>query len=338
MLYRTTRSKYDVVTAHKTVCTDCYADGGLYLPFRMPQFDSERLEELLRATQPQIVADVLNMLFGTQLSAAQTQDAIGSKAVRCVTVGRRVLSAEFWHNSDADIEGFVRALGARLGTQGTPSNWVRIAVRIALLFAAFSSAQTDRTQKTDLAMATGDFSMPIAAWYARQMGLPVGNILCGCNANGAFWELINHGELPSGERAIATLTPDADLVVPRDLERLIHGVFGVEETQRYLRDCAAGAQYALSEEQTHLLSQGLFSAVISDRRIESIIPGVYRTRAQILGPYSALAYGCLQDFRATTGMENRTVLLAERGVQCDAALVARCLKIRQPQLEKRRKR
>lgn len=337
MLYRTTRSKYDVVTAHKAAFTDCHVDGGLYLPFRMPHYDAAQLAALLQKPQPTIVADMLNDFFGAELKTEDAESVLG-RGVRCVGVGRRVLSAELWHNADADIDGFVRAFAQKLGAPAS-GNWLRIAVRVALLFAAYAaaSADTKQPQKIDLAMATGDFSMPIAAWYARRMGLPVGNILCGCNANGAFWELLNHGEFPSGERAVKTVTVEADLVVPRDLERLIHGVFGVEETERYLRYCGKGAQYFLDEEQTKQLSQGLFSAVISDQRIASIIPAVYRTRMQILGPYSALAYGCLQDFRATSGEENRTLLLAERGAQRDAAMVARVLKIKPAELEKRLK-
>lgn len=67
----------------------------------------------------------------------------------------------------------------------------------------------------------------------------------------------------------------------------------------------------------------------------NVIPAVYRSRGYVLGPYAALAYGAVQDFRATSGAENRTLLLAERSPAHDGALVSRLLKIKQTDLEKR---
>lgn len=340
MLYRTTRGKHDVVTAFKTVHTDCYGDGGLFLPFRMPMLCHGQIRAMANTSPTQTVADVLNALFSCDLTAWDIELAIGRTPLRTAKVSRNVIAGELWHASGRDVDALVQALSDRLGGYGeTPTNWVRIAVRIALLFALYGKLSADgalrAAEKPDICVATGDFSMPMAAWYAREMGLPIGNILCGCNANGAFWDLINRGELPTGETAIATCTPQANFVVPRDLERLIHAVFGVDECKRYLQYCRKALTYTLDEEQLALLSRGLFAAVISDNRMASIIPAVYRSGDYILSPYAALAYGCLQDFRATTGEENLTMLICDRSPVKDGALVSRLLKIKESDLEKR---
>ncbi len=339
MLYRTTRGKHDVVTAFKTVHTDCYVDGGLFLPFRMPKLNQAQLQSLGNISPTQTVANVLNELFSCGLTAWDVEMSIGRKPVQLSTVGRRIFAGELWRNRGGNVEETVRALSQRIGGDGDPTNWMEIAVRIALLFASYgmllSAGAVKEREKIDVAVATGDFTMPMAAWYAREMGLPIGQIICGCNANGGFWDLLNRGEFSTGDKAVATWTPEADLILPRNLERLIHGSLGVEENMRFLQCCSQGRSYVLTREQTQLLGNGLYAAVISDSRVANIIPGVYRTRSHVLSPYAALAYGSLQDYRATSGEERSTLLVDDRSPMKDHLLVSRLLRIRDGDLEKR---
>lgn len=335
MLYRTTRGHYDVVTAYKTVHTDCYVDGGLFLPLRMPQMDRGRLQAIATASVTQTIAQVLNELFSMELTAWDIESAIGLDPVCLAPVGRQVMAGQMWGSDRADIGDLVLALSKRIGgTEETPTNWLEIAVRIALLFGTYGLLRNGggihAHEKLDIAMAVCDFSMPIAACYARQMGLPVGKIICGCNVNGGVWDLLNRGELDTGERAVATLTPDCDRILPRNLERLIHSTLGVEATRRYLKCCSTGSPFFVSEEQLPLLNQGLFAAVISDDRVGAIIPGVYRSRGYILDPYTALAYGGVLDFRAMTGEERPTLLIADQSPVKEGKLVRKLLKIDDP--------
>lgn len=334
MLYATTRGKHDVVTAHKAAHTDCYTDGGLYVPFRMPVFQKEQLEALSSTVPTQIIADILNTFFSCGLTAKDVEAVMGANPIRSTALGRRLLVAEMWHSSGRDVDLAVQKIYDRIcaGQKGQlPTNWMHIAVRIALLFAAYGSLLSTGTLRAhrvfDVAVTTGDFAAPMAAWYGRQMGLPIGNIVCGCNSNGGFWDLLNRGEFSTGDARIATATPEADIVVPRNLERLISGVLEGEEVSRYLQCCSRGRTYALTEASLDKLRQGMFAAVISDSRMANIVPGVYHTRKYILSPYGALAYGSLQDYRAMTGHTRPAILLAERSPWRDRQLIAQLLQI-----------
>ena len=164
------------------------------------------------------------------------------------------------------------------------------------------------------------------------MGLPIGNIICGCNSNGGFWDLLNRGEFSTGDIVTDTSTPEADIVVPRNLERLICATLGVEETKQYLLCCSKGRTYRLSEDFLQILGKGLFAAVISDSRVASIIPGVYHTCGYVLSPYAALAYGSLQDYRAMTGHTNPALLVAERSPAKNRQQVSQLLQIPEKEL------
>lgn len=340
MLYRTTRGKHDVVTAYKTVHADCYVDGGLFLPFRMPCLNKSQIQAMADSSPSQIMADVLNELFSCGLTAWDVELAVGRSPIHLATIGRQIVAGELWNSDRQDGRGIVQRLSERIGgSREAPTNWMEIGVSIALLFAAYgmlhSAGIVKGQENMDVAAPAGELTLPMAAWYAREMGLPVGHIICGCNANGGLWELLNRGEFATGGRAVPTCTPEASIIVPRDLERLIHAVFGVEENRRYLLYCSKGRNYTLTEEQRIALSRGMFAAVISDSRVAAILPGVYRTRGYILSPYAALAYGGIQDFRATTGEERPTLLVAQRSPMKDSAFVSRLLKLKEAELQKR---
>ena len=334
MLYATTRSKSDVETAYKTVHLDCSGDGGLFTPFRMESLDKAQILAMKDRSFGQNMADILNLFFSCGLSGWDIEFAIGRSPLKIGTITHRILIAETWHNSQWKFGHVVQILSDRLRKEGEgekPTNWVNVAVGIAALFATYgqllATGQIEPDAVLDVAVTTGDFAGPMAAWYARRMGLPIGNIICGCNANGGVWDLLHHGQMATGGIATKTVTPEADVVVPRNLERRVYETLGMEENQRFHACCHMGSMYDLEVEQLETLRSGMFAAVISDSRVENIIHSVYRTSNYIFSPYTALAYGSLLDYRAKTGESRNVLLMAERSPTCDVERVAKFLRV-----------
>ncbi len=342
MLYATTRNHNDVFTVYKVIHTDCAPDGGLYLPFRFPKWEKEQIRALADRSFGQNVADVINALFGASLSGWDVDFALGRSPVVMNSVNQRVVIAEGWHNAKQDYAYAVQVLSDKLRQEGIgqqPGDWVSIAVSVAFVFAIYGEllrAEPERIYTpVDFAVTTGSFAMPIAVWYARAMGLNIGNIVCGCNANGGVWDLLHLGSISTGANAAKTVTPNGDFAVPRDLERLVHGTLGIQETLRYLECCAAGKTYGPAPEDWEKLREGMFAAVISDHRVKNIIHSVYRTNQYIFGPYSALAYGSLMDYRAKTGESRLAVLITQRSPLCDGEFTAGCLGLTVRQLQQK---
>ena len=341
MLYATTRNEHDVHTAYRTIHRDCGNDGGLYMPFSLPRLDMQQIAELKDRAFGDNVAQILNLFFSAGLTGWDVDFAIGRNAAQNVAINNRLLVCECWHNSHWRYDHMVQALSDRLRKEHpgeAPTNWVRVAVSTAVLFGIYGNLlakeQVNPQIPLDLAVAVGDFSMPIAAWYAREMGLPLGNIICGCNANGSVWELLHRGQVNTGVSAIKTCTPGCDHVLPRDLERLIVGTVGSSELRRYLQCCESGSLFLANELTFEQLRQGWFASVNSDSRIISLISNFYRTNHYVLSPYAALAYGSLTDYRAKTGESRTALVLSECSPVRDDDFVASAMDISVPELEK----
>lgn len=335
MLYITTRDKNDAYTAHRTLSDNRGTDGGFFVPRQMPRLDREAIASLKDKSFGQNVADILNLLFNARLDGLDVEFCIGRYPTKLVAMSHRIVFAELWHNPDMDFARLVRNLSGRIrGLEDSvekPSNWAWIAVRIAVLFGIFGELQrvnlTDLDRGMDVAVATGDFTAPMAVWYAREMGLPIGNIVCGCNDNGGIWDLLHHGELRTDGKPVATGTPEGDMSVPPDLERLIFATLGISEVEKFLKACADGKNYVPPQSLFEDLRRGMYAGVVSTGRMESIIRSVYNTSTYIMDPYGALAYCGLQDYRNRYSENRPALVLCERGPIHFADIVSKSLGI-----------
>ena len=329
MLYLTTRSKYDAYTAHRTLCADQSPDGGQFVPYCMPVMDRVQILELSEKSFSQCVAEVLNRFFSCRLTGWDVEFCIGRYPVKTEDISHRMIVAQTWHNQAWDYAWAERALAEKIcGGElpaGDPSAWLKIAIRIAFLTGIFADlirqGIADPEHPVDVAVPAGDFAAPMSVWYARQMGLPIANIICGCQGDGTEWDLLHLG----------TVKLDEDM--PVHFERLICGTLGFDEAKRYSDACRDAAVYSLLPVDGEKLRRGVFAAVISNDRLEATILGAHRTSGYVLGPKSALGYGALLDFRAKTGDNRPALLLAERSPVQDAEYVASCMGITAEELK-----
>lgn len=331
MLYATTRNENDAFTAYRTLAEGRGPDNGLYVPLKLPKPTQESLTTLKEKSFGQNLADILNLFFGARLDGLDVDFCIGRYPTKMVSMSHRILVAETWHNPDYDFSRMVHNLSSRIrGNQDTetpPTNWAWITVRIATLFALFGELQrvnlVNLNHPIDIALPSGDFAGPMAVWYAREMGLPIGNIICSCDDGDGSWDLLHQG----------TLQPSS--MIPSDLERLIYETLGREEAIRYVERLEKGRIYSLSETKLKELNKGISVAVISTKRRENIIRSVYQTSTYILDPGSAMAYGGLQDYRSSAGEVRPALILTERGPICSAHTVAEALRISEDELKAR---
>lgn len=333
MLYVTTRNEYDAFTALRPLGQGRGPDRGLFVPFRMPRFSREEIAALKDKGFSRCVADILNIFFNARLDSWDVDFCIGRYPIRTVALTHKVILGEGWHNPDYDFSRVVRNLSSRIrgieDTNGFSTNWAWITVRIAALFGFFGELYRQNAvtpeQVVDVAMPSGDFAGPMAAWYAKKMGLPIGKIICCCDENDAAWELLKNG----------AVYPNPGMNIPSDLERLISAVCGVEEALRYASCMENGLSYTPAPGHIARLREGMECAVISWERRSNIIAGVYTTNAYIMDPGSAMAYGGLQDYRSASGTGRCALILSEKSPVCSADTVSDALGITIRQLKER---
>lgn len=320
MLYLTTRDRFDTFTAFHAIKSDTAPNGGLFVPFKMPKIDMAELADLSYCDG---VALVLNNFFATRLTGKQIEFSIGRNPVRIKFAHQRTVIAELFRNLDGSYAKMEKRLADRIcssfNTEEQITSWIAIAIRIAALFGIFTEMRKQELadREVDVAVACGDFRLPIAAWYAKQMGLPIGNIICACGQDSGVWDLLQHG-------VVRTSTVDS---AGAELERLICATLGVEQAAAYHSALEAGSTYAVQPEELKKLNGGVFCAVVSNDRVENAISSVYRTSSNILESGSAVSYSGLMDYRAKTGESRTALLLADNNPADQAGFIAGAMNI-----------
>lgn len=330
MLYVTTRTQTDAFTVANTLQTSVARDGGRFVPRQLNRFSAGEMVMWLEKPFGQTVADILNLFFSTKLSGWAVEFALGRNPLKLVPMNHRLVVAELWHNPNQTYRYMVNAMHRLVAGDSEPTDWSRIAVGIAVLFGVFGQMRQagllTLEERVDVAVNTGDFTMPMVAWYAREMGLPVGNIVCTCNENSAAWEFVRQGNLPV-QAVVHTDLPDVDVALPANLERLIYATLGSEEVLNCVEAVAKKRAYSVDEALLPELNAGISVSVVGSGRIGVTIHKVYRTNQYVLDPYTALAFAGLQDYRASSGEGRQALLLADRSPLCCKEEVAQALGI-----------
>ncbi len=314
MLYVTTRNNRDAYTPNHALTRSRGPEGGLYLPMRHPVFSAEDVDAMLAAGFGPCTAEVLNILFGTKLSGRDVDLVLGRRCARIRELPHKICIGEPWHLPGYRFSRAEQILAKLLTGEEQPvTDWVRIGIRSAVLFGLFSELKLAGYASADVAVLSGGFSMPMAAWYARRWGLPVGNILCCCNENNALWELFVQGQMHTDGVSIPTCVPEGDVVVPEDLERLVYECGGLAETAKYLDAVRKGAAYCPADAVLARMRRGMYVSVVSSSRVRQTISGVSRSHGYRMVPATALTYGGLLDYRAKTGQSPAVLIWSEEG-------------------------
>lgn len=309
MLYLTTRDKLDAFTAVHALREDRAKCGGFYVPYRLPTFSKEEILALQSLSFGQRIAKMLNCFFNASLTGADVEFAIGRRPVRVAAMSHKIAVLEAWHNHDGDFDFLVAKL-YRLIAKEAPkisgaTTWFRIAVRIAVLFAAFADLlKTDIvsfSRPVDVSAAVGDFISPMAIWYARKMGLPIVNIVVSCSENSAVWDFLNNGILSGTEMPA--------------VEILLFERFGFHLTQSFVQCSLCGKSFSISEDKLEILRRGMFCAVVRQHRIESIIQNQFNTSQYRMDQNTAAGFGGLQDYRATQSETRAALILSDKNPQ-----------------------
>lgn len=336
MLYVTTRNNRDTFTTHYVLQQSRGYDGGLYLPLHFPKLSIQDQVRLSQKSFGQCAAEFLNIFFAANLNGWDIDFGVGRYPVRLQPLSNRILMAEAWHNPQWQYKYLQKNLLELLHAQTDfTGSWGVIAVQMAVIAGILLNRDVFTSEPVDIVAVSGDLKGPISAWYLRKMGFPIGNIICCCNENNQFWELICNGQMRTEDAAIKTIVPEADVALPENLERLIYECGDVSETEDYLRCCATGNVYYPSDATLQKLRQGLFVSVISTDRVETTIPNVFKTHNYVLSPESALVYSGLMDYRAKTGINRPAVVLCQNSPCCAEEAVAKAMGIPVSELKQR---
>ena len=163
--------------------------------------------------------------------------------------------------------------------------------------------------KVNFTVPTGNFGNILAAYYARQIGVPVGKLICASNENNVLTDFFATGTYDKKRDFKVTTSPSMDILVSSNLERLIFHLVGNDatKTKELMESLVATGQYQLSNFDADILD--LFAAAYADEaETAAEIKRVYEASDYIEDPHTAVASAVYQKYRTQTGDTAKTVI------------------------------
>ena len=310
MLYITTRSNTDTYTAYRALCANSAPDGGHFVPFKLPRISELKLRSYTEGSFNQTVAEILNLFFGTDLTTWDMEISFGKNPPDFLNMNHRIVVSKLWHNADGSFDHVVERLYNQLcGVREAPAvagNWANTAIRIAFLFGIYGqlvrTGLLEDSETIDIVASAEELLMPMAAYYAHQMGLPIKMIICACDDSCNIWDLIHHGTVSP-----AAHTPTMSL----GIERLLQATLGRDAVHDFMACRTTGKSFVIIEDNLEKIPNEFFCAVAGAGRADATVNSIYRSSGYIVDPKTALCFSALQDYRATTALSRRTLICAE---------------------------
>ena len=171
------------------------------------------------------------------------------------------------------------------------------------------TGQITAGEKVNFTVPTGNFGNILAAFYAKQIGLPVGKLICASNENNVLTDFFKTRVYDKKREFKVTTSPSMDILVSSNLERLIFHLVGNDatKTKELMESLVATGQYQLSDFDADILD--LFAAAYADEsETAAEIKRVYEASDYIEDPHTAVASAVYQKYRTQTGDAAKTVI------------------------------
>lgn len=103
--------------------------------------------------------------------------------------------------------------------------------------------------KINVSVPTGNFGNILAAYYAKEMGLPIAKFICASNENKVLADFFDEGIYDKRRELILTESPSMDILVSSNLERLLFEASGRDsnETKKLMNELEHKGVYSISE-------------------------------------------------------------------------------------------
>ena len=156
--------------------------------------------------------------------------------------------------------------------------------------------------KINVVVPTGNFGNVLAAWYAKQMGLPVNKFLVASNTNRVLTDFFKTGVYDANREFYKSHSPSMDILVSSNLERLLYHVSGGDSTliATLMEDLKTTRKFQVPESLLNALQDEFVVGFAGDLECSFGIRDFYRNSGYVLDPHTAVGNVVLDDYLRAT--------------------------------------
>ncbi len=164
-------------------------------------------------------------------------------------------------------------------------------------------------EEINVVVPTGNFGNILAAYYAKQMGLPIHKFICASNENKVLYDFFMTGNYNKNREFILTSSPSMDILISSNLERLIYRIAGndAQKNKELMAALNGQGEYTITEEMKQKLGD-FYGNYASETETAATIKKIYESDRYIIDTHTAVAATVYDKYVAETGDDRPTVI------------------------------
>lgn len=225
----------------------------------------------------------------------------------CQTQVKRIFTSEETKNKLAENN--------MIFSSANSINWGRLLPQIVYYISAYldlvNSGEIEKLgDSINVVVPTGNFGNILAAYYAKEMGLPINKFICASNANNVLTDFINSGTYDKDREFFTTTSPSMDILVSSNLERLLYHLSGenAEALRNWMTALTEKGSYTVDAATADKVRELFYGGCCDDTQTAAEIAKVYGEEKYLADTHTAVALKVYEDYVAATGDMTKTIV------------------------------
>ena len=195
-------------------------------------------------------------------------------------------------------------------------NWGRLAPQIA--YYVYSYVELLRQEKIgkgeeiNIVVPTGNFGNILAAWFAKQMGIPVKKLICASNRNKVLCDFFSTGTYDRNREFFKTTSPSMDILISSNLERLLFEVAGGNSAQviEWMTGLNTEGKYSVDKDTLKSLQHSFVGGFADETGVAKTILDVYDRTDHVIDTHTAVGFNIYGRYHTRSNDETKTVFVS----------------------------
>ena len=164
-------------------------------------------------------------------------------------------------------------------------------------------------EKINAVVPTGNFGNILAAFYAKNMGLPINKLICASNENKVLYDFFSTGTYDRNRDFILTTSPSMDILISSNLERLIYRTAGNSATEnaKLMKSLKDTGKYEITSQMKEQLGD-FYGNYATEAEDAATIKKIYDNDNYIVDTHTSVAATVYEKYKKETGDETKTVI------------------------------
>jgi len=184
-------------------------------------------------------------------------------------------------------------------------NWGRLAPQIVYYVSAYcdliNAGKCKLGDSFNVCVPTGNFGNIFAAYLAKQMGLPIGHMVCASNANNILTDFLHTGTYDRNRDFYLTMSPSMDILISSNLERLLYFSAGSEKTAAYMDALKKNGAYTVDAEILAEIRKNFSGYFTSEEETAATIRDTYNRYGYLADTHTAVAIHAAEEYVRESG-------------------------------------